>query len=326
MRKHTEACNYHRLWNPHKNSRRVAFIPGQPDDLKPYKAVMFHKGYCSIEAIQEVHKAGLKVIIDFDDWIEVEPYHLLAKDYNAFTECFKDYLSMADLVTCSTVRLATELKKFAKWVEVLPNALNEGDLIYKDIKRQFLTFGYMGGKCHLPDLKQYSNTTEKLQKDLSVNNRFKIALFGYYNDEVKNGYYNILSVNGKYKGLMNLFGYVEADKYLEMYNYLDVSLAPLLNDRFNSFKSELKLVEAGFYRKPVICSFVPPYSDAIPRELVIPVDNAFQWYKQMKFLIQNPNAIYDYGIALYDYVKKYYDLNKINKMRWQIYDHLLLHK
>ena len=48
--------------------------------------------------------------------------------------------------------------------------------------------------------------------------------------------------------------------YAMNYSKLDISLAPIKNHIFNRVKSQLKVIEAGFYKKALIASNVGPYT------------------------------------------------------------------
>ena len=48
--------------------------------------------------------------------------------------------------------------------------------------------------------------------------------------------------------------------YAMNYSKLDVSLAPIKNHVFNRMKSQLKVIEAGFYKKALIASEIGPYT------------------------------------------------------------------
>jgi glycosyltransferase involved in cell wall biosynthesis len=111
----------------------------------------------------------------------------------------------------------------------------------------------------------------------------------------------------------------EISKYATNYNYFDVSLAPLFVSTFNGNKSQLKVIEAGFFKKALIASETDPYTmDIISSEnglLVNPSKNHKQWYQHMKRLIENPNMIEDLGNKLYETVKDTYSLKKVTKDR-----------
>jgi len=122
--------------------------------------------------------------------------------------------------------------------------------------------------------------------------------------------------------------------YAANYRWFDVSLAPIKNHIFNRVKSQLKVIEAGFYKKAIIASNIGPYTIDLKHALkngeftdgnALLVDEVRQgdWSKYMKKLIQNPNWAYDLGQRLYETVKDTYDLNKVTKDRSELYKTLV---
>lgn len=122
--------------------------------------------------------------------------------------------------------------------------------------------------------------------------------------------------------------------YAANYRWFDVSLAPIKNHIFNRVKSQLKVIEAGFYKKAIIASNVGPYTIDLKHSLkngefvdgnALLVDEVRNgdWAKYMKKLIQNPNWAYDLGQRLYETVKDTYDLNKVTKDRAELYKTLV---
>ena len=117
-------------------------------------------------------------------------------------------------------------------------------------------------------------------------------------------------------------------KYATNYNLSDVSLIPLVDSVFNSCKSQLKIIEAGFHKKAIIVSNVQPYKlDLINAFdngeltkngnalLVDPNKNHKDWAKNMKRLIENPTLIKEMGERLYETVKDKYSLRKVSNDR-----------
>ncbi len=119
--------------------------------------------------------------------------------------------------------------------------------------------------------------------------------------------------------------------YAKNYANFDVSLAPLKNHIFNRVKSQLKVIEAGFYKKALIASDIGPYTIDLKHSiengnfvdgnalLVRESRNHSDWAKWMKKLIDNPSWAEDLGERLYETVSKTYDLNIVTETRAQIY-------
>jgi len=119
--------------------------------------------------------------------------------------------------------------------------------------------------------------------------------------------------------------------YAKNYSKFDISLSPIVDHVFNRMKSQLKVIEAGFYKKALIASNVGPYTIDLKHSLnngnftdgnALLVDknkNHSDWAKYIKKLVDNPNMITDMGERLYETVKDRYDLNKVTIDRKEFY-------
>jgi glycosyltransferase involved in cell wall biosynthesis len=100
-------------------------------------------------------------------------------------------------------------------------------------------------------------------------------------------------------------------------------------------KSQLKVIEAGFYKKALIASNIGPYTIDLVHCLdngkfvdgnALLVDenrNHSDWAKYIEKLVKNPNMVIDMGERLYETVKDTYDLNVVTKNRAEFYKSLI---
>jgi len=119
--------------------------------------------------------------------------------------------------------------------------------------------------------------------------------------------------------------------YAKNYSKFDVSLAPVKQHIFNKVKSQLKVIESGFYKKALIASDFGPYTIDLKHclkngnfvdgnaLLVSDSRNHSDWAKHIKKLEQNPNLVKDMGERLYETVSARYDLNIVTKSRQEFY-------
>jgi len=247
---------------------------------------------------------------------------------------------------------------------------NEPQFQAETLPSERLRFGWLGGSSHLHDLKLLEGTFNSLSqfKDkfatylcgfdtrgtvTEINQQTgeqkqrpikpEETVWARY-EEIFTDRYNL--VDEKHKEFLLKFKEEEyvSDKepfytrvwtkpvtsYAANYRWFDVSLAPIKNHIFNRVKSQLKVIEAGFYKKAIIASNVGPYTIDLKHALkngeltdgnALLVDEvrSADWGKYMKKLIQNPNMAYDLGQRLYETVKDTYDLNKVTKDRAELY-------
>jgi len=116
-------------------------------------------------------------------------------------------------------------------------------------------------------------------------------------------------------------------QYATHYNNIDICLTPLIERRFNELKSNLKVIEAGFFKKPIIVSEMNPYLEDIKHG-----ENAFQvkhkrnhkdWYKFIKRLVDSKDLREEMGNNLYETVKDKYNLNTITEKRKELYKRIV---
>ena len=326
-------CGFYRQYQPHRHLQAsghidVVLSDGTFDEegnlAVDADIIHFHKGYYSPVSVFKCKQRGIAVVIDFDDWWYVDTEHLFYQDHlKRTTDMMTKALQIADYVTVATERLAVEARKYNKNVTVLPNAFDPSykSCENKRVKEDKIVFGYLGGHCHTKDMEQLRGVNNRLSQSF---NNYKFRLMGMDGSPIYTGYGNVLSDNGKLKETH--FDWMEkADiwNYPQFYNYLDVSLVPLVNNKFNSLKSELKLIEAGFFKKAVIVSNVHPYRELIKhKENAMVVNKYGDWYKHCKYLLENPNAITDLGEALYETVKPFH-IDNVNKKRLNFYNNVL---
>ncbi len=101
-------------------------------------------------------------------------------------------------------------------------------------------------------------------------------------------------------------------------------------------KSQLKVIEAGFYKKALIASEIGPYTIDLKHclkngnftdgnAILVPESrNHSDWSKSIKKLVQNPEMINELGERLFETVKDKYDLNNVTITRAEFYKSLNL--
>ena len=155
----------------------------------------------------------------------------------------------------------------------------------------------------------------------TVSDEYKKYLLQYSKDNLDNG------VNEAYVRVWTQ----PVTSYAKNYSKFDVSLAPIKNTMFNRVKSQLKVIEAGFYKKALIASNLGPYTIDLKHSLengnfvdgnALLVDenrNHSDWAKYIEKLVKNPNMAKDLGERLYETVKDKYNLATVTKARAEFY-------
>ena len=322
-------CGYYRQYMPHSNLSKIdgvecTYSDGtfKDDELAVDADIIhFHKNYFSVPAALMCKRDGIKVIVDYDDYWFLDTEHIFYQNYvkEGSSKQLIEILRLADAVTVTTELLAIEARKFNNNVCVIPNAFDPDSTWPNErVKEPKIVFGYMGGHCHGKDVEQLRGVNNRLSQEF---NNYKFRLFGYDRSPPYNHYASVLSGSGHQAG--QYFDWIEQANiwdYHKFYNHLDVGLIPLVNNKFNRLKSELKLIEAGFYKKPVIVDNVHPYRDLIKHKQNAMVVNKYSdWYKHCKYLLNNPDARIELGEALYETVQPYH-IKEVTKKRLKFYE------
>ena len=329
----------------------------------------------NIKRINWLKEKGIKVVVDIDDFWNVDQRHPMYKTIVAgkIPQKRVELLRSADFITTTTPIFADTIKKKLNLnnVFVFPNAVNPDEPQFQPTptKSDKIRFGWLGGSSHLHDIELMSSGISSIH--YSHKDKVQFVLCGFDlrgevtemdpqgnqrkrpvmpHETIWFRYENMFTdkykvLDEEYKQYLLKFSdipYNDIDKpyirkwtqniskYAFNYNSFDVSLAPLVETDFNSNKSQLKIIEAGFHKKAVIASDVKPYTlDLISAYdnggfnnsgnalLVQPRKNHKDWARMMKRIIDNPNMIEDLGNRLYETVKDKYSLKNVSKDRVQ---------
>jgi intein/homing endonuclease len=131
----------------------------------------------------------------------------------------------------------------------------------------------------------------------------------------------------------NMYDYVDKIQFLKNDVY-DIEIEDVHSYNANGIinhNSQLKVVEAGAHHCPIIASNFGPYTiddiegknDNKPKGFLINEDDKMGWYNKMKWFVDNPNAIKDYGENLYEYVRDNYSIDVVNKKRIDFYKSII---
>jgi hypothetical protein len=103
--------------------------------------------------------------------------------------------------------------------------------------------------------------------------------------------------------------------YGQSYALFDFCIAPLREDNFNQYKSELKIVEAAAYQLPIICSDVKPYNFHALNSGVLLCPNTYEhWYSYLRHM----KATIERGQLNYLYCDEHHNLKTINEQRFNM--------
>ena len=330
----------------------------------------FEKAHALIQKLNGLGITTICDIDDYWMPGKEHPIHDIIR-VNKINEKIIANLRVSKYVTTTTELFADEIRKINKNVIVFPNAINPNEPQFKEptIESDRLRVGWLGGSSHLHDLQllnlaQKPQYKDKLQFVLcGFDTRGTVTEINQQTGEHKRrdilphetvwAQYekiftqNLTTVSEEYKKYLLQYtqesypnelneAYVRVwtqpvTSYAKNYSKFDISLAPIKNHMFNRMKSQLKVIEAGFYKKAIIASNVGPYTIDLKHclnhgnfvdgnaLLVNENRNHSDWSKYIEKLLINPNMVKDMGERLYETVKDKYDLNNVTKDRASFY-------
>lgn len=262
------------------------------------------------------NKYNFKLVIDNDDYWNLDPTHVLFHRYaiNDIPNKIKKYIEIADICTCTHERLADKISELNKNVYILPNALPYGEEQYKDgkIPSDKVRLYWSGSDTHLHDIKILKEPVKRFNT-LNV----KMVMAGYHEGEIWNTMAFYYSAGRRLD--TQIYRYNDVTRYMEAAGDSDIGLVPLQDTFFNSMKSNLKVLEMAAKKNPAIVSHVNPYLN-LP---VHYVKKQTDWYKHVKDLVNDKQMREESGEALFNYCNTNFNLHMINKIRYDIYSKLI---
>jgi hypothetical protein len=291
---------------------------------KQFDIVVINRFYNN-EPLQTImewrQKYGFKLIVDIDDYWVLYEQHPSQNAYRklGITGVITSYIRMADLVTCTHNRLALEIKKINPEVYVLPNGLpfDKDQFIDTKLDHDKVNIVHTGSIMHFADIKQIKSDMVKLSKSKAFVEASRMVVCGWhdYNDWHWKQIADILTAKQKLD--YQVLNHLPVESYMNFYNEADILIVPLLDNKFNRMKSNLKALEAGAKRIPIMTYKKPPYDD-IPTCFFVD-----DWEKDLKRMAFSKQMRVDFGEANAEYVRKHYDIFKINEERYAIYNKLI---
>lgn len=321
---------YHRLMMPiYYMKKEFAFFTDTINDeilSEQYDLVVVNRYIptCHIDQLKAYReKYGFKLILDIDDYWYLDPWHILYDQYDA--EPIIEHIKAADMVTCTNMGLRYHISKYNEKVHVLPNALPFGKDQFTDVHTpgDKVRMVYTGSITHEKDVALLANPFKRVLSDKLLVNQMHFTLCGYdpgneYSKIVWHKMINNFTVALKMPCAVKKA--LPINEYMNFYNEADVSIVPLVQSRFNSMKSNLKVLEAATKKIPVIVSNVDPYKGC---PYTVKVSKQTDWYKAIKKVATDAIYRQEMGEANYEWCNQYFHLDKINELRHQLYDSLI---
>ncbi len=315
---------YHRLMLPiyYLEKTYAYFTDVLTDEVleEKFDLVLFNRFIPGVplETLKEKQKKyGFKIVCDIDDYWILDSSHILYSVYP--TQEILNHIQAADLVTCTNERLWNAIRPYNSNVTILPNALPYGNDQFTDVREYTdkVKFVYTGSITHEEDIKLVQFPFKRVASDMNLRNKVHFQLCGF--DDRGEGsahiWHRMISNFTCGLKLGDVRRFLPVTEYMNFYNDADCSIVPLRATRFNSMKSNLKLLEAASKKIPVIGSHVEPYLNSP----MIPVNYQGDWYREIKKVTEDAIYRQEKGLELFDWAVTNFNLFKVNEIRKQLY-------
>lgn len=263
---------------------------------------------------------GTKFVLDIDDYWDygkTHPYNNVCQ-YFAYPLKMMMNFKLFDYISTTTEYFKSVISEYfpEERIFVFENAISLEDtqFVKEKNKSDKLRFGITGGSSHTEDIKQLLEIPKYLtDKQL---NQIELVFCGYNVEDaevceiddkgniikkekmdLKNNWWYVTENKLKYsfKNYKRIeTRSIDNKEYGSIYRDIDILMVPLLNNKFNRCKSELKFIEAGFTNTAVISSNVIPYNNFGENEydcLFVKENTPESWAKTIKKILRDKDYV-----------------------------------
>lgn len=295
-------CGHYRMVYPFRAMQSEGLAEGavsvglmHPTDLERYEpdVIILQRqiGADRIEAMRRIRAFSRAFkVYELDDYlpnlpVKSEHRAQMPKD---IVRSLRQGLGFVDRFVVSTEPLADAFSGFHSDIVVMPNRLPAdiwGSLERTRTPRTRMRVGWAGGSSHTGDLALIADVVKELAKEVDW------VFFGMCPESLRP------YVKEWHKGV-SIEHYASTLAALD----LDLAIAPLEHNVFNTCKSNLKLLEYGACGYPVVCTDIEPYRGTLP---VTRVKNRFsEWVDAIRSHIAEREAAIRLGSDLRAVVRR----------------------
>jgi len=258
---------------------------------------------------QEFNK---KILCEIDDYlIDVPHYNPVVADGgltagNNIEKIVIEQMKSADKIITSTDYLGEQYKRFNKNISTISNSIDFTKWNFKNNNKfnKKIKIGWIGGANHYEDLRILEQIIPIIQE--KYKNKIEFTIVCGIPDYLK-----------RIKNIKLVKKNVNIDKYPEFIasQGFDIGLAPLVYNRFNMAKSNLRWLEYGSLKVPCVASNIEPYAKSIVNgKTGYLCDGLNDWITNISTLIENEQLRKDIGKNELEEIENKYNLsNTIDK-------------
>lgn len=294
--------------------------------LKEFSAVMIQRPASPkmIPIMEAIKANGSKLYIELDDALfnvhPSNPASTVWKPNSPSWNTLKRAIDLCDKLILSTEQLQ---EMYQKDSVVFWNALDVDMPIYSpennrrhQLPKDKTIVGWAGSTSHIDSLRLMIKPIRKLvmQRD--------DVIFALCSNPEFLGYFDLPKEKCQY------VKHKPFEEFPPVMSLFDISIATVRNDVFNSGKSELKVLEAGIWGVPSVCSYVAPYKRFAKNSdggcLLVYENDVNEWVKTLTKLIDEPELRKNLAEKTQKAIQTTYNIKEINKKRVEFFKSELL--
>lgn len=248
--------------------------------------IVFHRQYYEyhVNVVKYLQSLGKKVVFEIDDdWLHLNhdnPFKKKVDTKPEILEGLKKVSKEADYITVTNKRLAKIMKRFNKNVEIIPNYISDYFLDYnlnpqqKEDNRVNLLWS--GAQNHHDNVKSLA---EPLKIIFEKYDNIALWIVGHNYSE----FFPFID-----KRKMRWIPWMGLENYSSALTYGDIGLAPMVENKFNASKSNIRILEYSYMGIPCVASDIYSYAETIEHE-----KNGYlaktteDWVKYLSMLIED---------------------------------------
>lgn len=266
-------------------------------------ADVLHMGFCTnLQMIRlavtarnyaaKVFGKALPLLVDCDDDVmHVPTYNTAFRAYHATAEAKRLALwhfKNSDAMSVTMPALQPLYSDFTKDVALLPNCIEpeQWDGLPVDPRRKDsddIRIVFAGGIGRKGDLDEIRDALEIVMR---ARPQVRLIFMGMMPDWAAQW---MPSASDPAKNRAFYIGDADTPVYRRTMRWIgaDIAVAPVVQSRFNSSKSEIKIMEAAMFGAASVCTDWDTYA-AVPKDACLKADTTYEWKESLLALIDDP--------------------------------------
>ncbi len=220
---------------------------------------------------------------------------------NPFEKVVIEHLRSSNGIITSTPFLQDYYTRFNKNINTIPNCIDFSKWpVNGKRKSKKIRIGWIGGGNHDEDL--------RIMLDVIP------AIIGKYKNVEFYFVHGVPDYLKNLEGVQYNTGWRDIGKYPEYVASwgFDIGLAPLVVNKFNMAKSNLRWLEYSALKIPTVATRIEPYEKSIKHgETGYLCETAKDWIDNLSLLIESEKSRRDIGNNSFDYIHKHFNLDSV---------------